>query len=289
MGLVLMAFRRASDRTLLVWAGVLIASHFVMTTVRLLSGFDPGAPVAWLGAWFATSVLGLTFDGYYRTYAEGGWFDVLKGNLAGPAFRFAYLLSSSRFQRVLGMFLVGLWVGRQGILADPVAHKTLLRRVVIWCLPIGLVLNTIVAWVQLEQPPVKAIAIGETAAYVLGVVPLAMSYVAALSLLWLQPAWQPRLAWLAPAGRMALTCYLMQSIIGCGLFYGIGLGWAGKVGPTYFPLIAVMVFAAQVAWCRWWLQRYRFGPVEWLWRSMTYGTWQSMARQQPVPIAVGAR
>jgi uncharacterized protein len=146
----------------------------------------------------------------------------------------------------------------------------------VWGLPLGLIANLGVAWAELKQPPDPGVAIAGTAAYVVGVVPLGMAYVAAFALLWLRPAWQPRLARLAPAGRMALTCYLTQTFIGAGLFYGIGLGWAGRVGPTWWPVIAVVVFSVQVTACAWWLQRFRFGPVEWSWRSLTYRRLQSM-------------
>ena len=146
-----------------------------------------------------------------------------------------------------------------------------------WGLPIGLIANLLVAWVELERPTGAAIAIGETAGYVIGVAPLAMAYVAAFSLLWLRPAWQAWLARLAPAGRMALTRYLTETLIGIGLFYGVGLGWAGKVGPTMFPLITFIVVILQVAACEWWLRHFRYGPVEWVWRSLTYGHSQAMA------------
>jgi uncharacterized protein len=202
--------------------------------------------------------------------------------IVGPFFRYSSLLSSSRFQRVLGVFLLGLWVGRRAILLDPGAHQALLRRVIAWGVPIGLVASTFVAWAEMSPlPSYSRLRIAESAAYVIGVVPLALAYVAAFSLLWLRPAMQSRLAWLAPAGRMALTCYLTQTLIGCTLFYGIGLGWAGRVGPRSFPLIALVVFAVQVVCCRWWLRHYRFGPIEWVWRSMTYGKMQRMSPASP--------
>jgi uncharacterized protein len=141
-------------------------------------------------------------------------------------------------------------------------------------LPLGLAGNALYAMLQ----PASELSIRRDLAYALGVVPLAMSYVAAFSLLWLRPGARRVLAVLAPAGRAALTVYLSQTLICIALFYGIGLGFGGQVGPTLFLPIAVAIFAAQVLMSVVWLRYFRFGPVEWLWRSLTYGRRQPLVR-----------
>jgi len=75
------------------------------------------------------------------------------------------------------------------------------------------------------------------------------------------------------------TVYLSQTLICIALFYGIGLGFGGQVGPTLFLPIAVAIFAAQVLMSVVWLRQFRFGPVEWLWRSLTYGRRELLARR----------
>jgi uncharacterized protein len=111
-----------------------------------------------------------------------------------------------------------------------------------------------------------------------GLVALSGVYVAAIALLLGRPAWHRWLALLAPVGRMALTNYLAHSLVYVALFYGYGSGpgLLGKVGAAFCLLVAVPVFAAQIAFSRWWLSRFRFGPMEWLWRSLTYGVPQPM-------------
>jgi uncharacterized protein len=86
------------------------------------------------------------------------------------------------------------------------------------------------------------------------------------------------LAWAAPIGRMALTNYLMQSVIFSWLFYGYGFGLFGKLGVAAALTLGTSVYVAQVIISAYWLQRYRFGPLEWLWRSAMYGTWQPLRR-----------
>ena len=83
---------------------------------------------------------------------------------------------------------------------------------------------------------------------------------------------------LAPLGRMALTSYLTQSIVLGFIFYGYGLGLFGRLGDARAAAIGIALYIAQAVLSALFLRRCRFGPVEWLWRSFTYGAWQPMRR-----------
>jgi uncharacterized protein len=88
-------------------------------------------------------------------------------------------------------------------------------------------------------------------------------------------------AWAAPAGRMAFSNYIMQSVVLGLIFYGYGLGYFGRMDVWTCLAIVVLMFAAQVAFSRWWLDRFHFGPIEWLWRTLTYGQRQPLKRATP--------
>jgi uncharacterized protein len=90
------------------------------------------------------------------------------------------------------------------------------------------------------------------------------------------PAGKRMLAWAAPVGRMAFTNYLAQSLVLGFVFYGYGFGLFGRLSVTTAFTIGVVLYASQVAISAWWLRRYRYGPIEWLWRSLMYGTRQPM-------------
>ena len=77
---------------------------------------------------------------------------------------------------------------------------------------------------------------------------------------------------------MALTNYLLQSVVANFLFYGYGLGLARRVSPSLALLIVLAILAGQLLMSSWWLRRYRFGPVEWLWRTLTYGRREPLLR-----------
>jgi uncharacterized protein len=107
----------------------------------------------------------------------------------------------------------------------------------------------------------------------IGAPALAMAYLAALALL------APRvqfLSRLAPVGRMALTNYLLQTVICVTLFYGYGFGLYGRIGQAGGLLLTIAIFLLQIPFSNWWLNRYRFGPMEWLWRCLTYRKIQPM-------------
>jgi len=75
---------------------------------------------------------------------------------------------------------------------------------------------------------------------------------------------------LAAVGRMALTNYLAQSVMCAVFFYGWGFGWYGHLGYAWQIAVVAGVWTAQLLWSVLWLRYFRFGPVEWLWRSLTY-------------------
>jgi uncharacterized protein len=107
---------------------------------------------------------------------------------------------------------------------------------------------------------------------------MAAAYVSGITLLFQRDAWRRLLVVIAPVGHMALTNYFLQSVMGVLLFYGYGLGLMGKLGSAAQLALAVAIFALQCVFSHLWLTRFRFGPVEWVSRSLTYGRAQPMRR-----------
>ena len=85
---------------------------------------------------------------------------------------------------------------------------------------------------------------------------------------------------LAKVGRMALSLYLMQSVIGVYLFWGMGLSWYGQVDRTELVMIAVAIGVVQITLATWWLTYFRYGPMEWLWRSLAYRSFEGFIRRE---------
>jgi uncharacterized protein len=86
---------------------------------------------------------------------------------------------------------------------------------------------------------------------------------------------------LETVGRMTLTNYLVQNLLSVVFFSGMGFGWAQRPDDWAYLALALSVFMAQVMFSRWWLTRYEYGPVEWLWRCLSYGKWFPLHRSDP--------
>jgi uncharacterized protein len=274
VGFALIPLRRLSQRALVVTAAILIFLPVVEQGLIVISrgALDPGAPLLAVGnRW----LVALGFEANASPYPllrDAPLSEAVRFQVTGLWFRWADLLTTGRPFKVLAMFLLGLWAGRSGMLREPDPWVPLLRRVRLLGFAVGLWPAFVHALVLLRfvahdswWPFVGAVA------YALGVAPLALAYAAHLALLWQQPIWRARLGWLAPAGRMALTNYVGQSVIAILAFYGLGLGLMGRSGPATWPVIAIIVVVLQALASRWWLERFRFGPMEWVWRRATYG------------------
>lgn len=182
---------------------------------------------------------------------------------------------------VLGLFMLGLVIARRGILFDVAAHRPLLRRVAWIALPLGLVLSVLHATTAFGWAPGMPLAALVSASY-LGLPLMAFGYIATIALLLQERGvWLVRL--LAPAGRMALTNYLASGVLGALVFHGYGLGAMGKLSMTGMNLLAIAIFALLVGFSHGWLHVFRYGPVEWVWRSLTYGRAPRMWREQSAP------
>lgn len=175
----------------------------------------------------------------------------------------------------LGLFLLGGWFIQSGMIVQPQRHLPAFRKLSVVGVVTGGALSIAGSLVALR--PQQA-AEGPDAAWqlanalhMMGGLPLMLGYVACLVLALQTPAGQRLLGWLAPAGRMALTNYLMQSVVASAFFYGYGLGHWGMPRAQQAVFVLV-VFGLQVLLSHWWLARFRHGPMEWLWRWMTYGT-----------------
>ena len=173
---------------------------------------------------------------------------------------------------LVGMFLLGAWFVHSGVMEDSAKHLAFFHKLALYGLPVGIGLGLLTCFITMSHTPGErhdgwGIARGLT---MLGNLPACLGYVGlVVTMLHSRTALLQRIRVLAPAGRMALTNYLMQSVISMFVFYGFGLGHWGMPRAQQV-LFVVGVYAAQVAFSHWWLGRFRYGPMEWVWRGFTY-------------------
>ncbi|MGZ3458328.1 MAG: DUF418 domain-containing protein [Archangium sp.] len=294
LGFALLLFRGRADKTLLVWAAVLIllvpvAVSGLMRALPMLlgGGAEGGADAAKAAMEHANQVRAQMLE----VITSGTYVEVVRANAHYYFGEFVKGMLALLFA-LLGRFLLGFAAGRRRLFHDAPQHLPFFRKLLGWGLAVGgltsgagllvqhlrrqKLLNPQAPWLELMRPVRQH-----------GEVGVAAVYVAALVLLFQREAWQRRLRVLAPVGRMALTNYLTQTVLSLFMYYGFGLGLVGRMGPAASIGLTVALFSVQVAFSHWWLARFRFGPAEWVWRSLTYGKAQPM-RQPAAPAGTAA-
>lgn len=284
LGFVLLLFRNAKPRTLLIWAGGVIAVPMLfMALSTALLAWGRSIPEA---AQQIEQSMAITEAGYRaeferaaQVYATGNFAAITQQRLAD----YLSMGLSSFFVlgfNILAMFLVGAAFAKLRLFHHLADHRLLWRRLLIWGGIVGMAGNALYATLIMYQVrydlsyPLLIATIGHS----IGAPLLMLAYVAAICLLALQPAWWQRLHVLAPLGQMALSNYLLQSIICTTIFYGYGLALFGKVGAAAGIALTIVIYALQIPLSHWWLRRFRYGPAEWLWRSGTYLKRQPLRR-----------
>jgi len=166
------------------------------------------------------------------------------------------------FPRTVALFLLGAFIWRTALFKEATMQEATLFPAASVCLIVGWLLTSTAPNVLSALAPVF----------------LALGYAA--SVIWLM-TFTTVGRWLEPVGalgRTAFTNYLLQSVVFGWIFFGYGLGLFGKLGAAPTIAIGAVVYGIQVLLSSWWLRHFRFGPVEWLWRTLMYGTRQPMAQ-----------
>jgi len=267
-GALLLPAVAARNRTILILAGVALLAPIA---IQLAGGISLGVLAdAQGGLW---DRFRFTRDTRVDTWTHGSPGEIVRLNLSMVLSQVSFLLTSGMIFKIYGCFLLGFYLGRNEVYKQLEMRRPILKRLAIGGFAVGLPVNAVYAatfdsgsWL-------------ETLSGTFGILPLSLGYVAVCCLMWLDSRRRNQLRHFAPVGRTALTSYVGQSVICTLLYYGTGLGLGGTMGPTLYLPIAFAVYAVQVLLSRLWLERFRFGPVEWLWRMLTYGEWLPLAKR----------
>ncbi len=213
---------------------------------------------------------------YYSILKEGSLMDVFtyngfqshinKANFQVGVFGRAYI--------TLGFFFLGLFVGRIGFFEKFQEQKKLVKRTWIWSLVLFVVSGGLMALtfgsmggnVSFDQ----WIAMFGLAAYDLNNIAMTFILLSVFVIIYKRSGGQKWLSKFAPYGRMALSNYFFQSIIGTFILFGWGMGYLGELRNMYTFGIAIAIIIIQMWISSWWLKKFRYGPLEWLWRSATF-------------------
>ncbi len=270
IGFVLLLFRKKATESLPKWIlGLILApiAVYVVFLVLFVSFAPPdvasSVAEAKNGMW--QNAVGVVPNGTYLRIMVDYNLNILAGRWAG-------LIFEMRLPKILAMFLLGFYAYRRGIFRSLANHKNLIHRVLIYCLPAGIVLNLVFAYYAGRESvlPPEPIGLLGVVTYGFGVPALALGIIALIVTLWQNHNGQKALSIFAPVGRMAMTNYLLQTVVAISIFYGFGFGLYGTTGAAKATVIALVVFVFQVVLSTMWLKFFQYGPMEWIWRQLTY-------------------
>ncbi len=192
---------------------------------------------------------------------------------------------------LLVVFLFGAFLGRSKILHDVASNKNFLSNMFKWGVIIGgagiVAYIGLDAWSQFKgfkwiSYPFWLRTIIEpfwSACIIL----MALGYISGIALLAEKESWKKRLSIPATIGRLGLTNYIFHAVAYVLILenFVFTLGLYGKIGPLYRLLFAIVAYMLMYIFSRWWLKYFKYGPFEWLWRSLTYLKFQPMRLKQP--------
>ncbi|MBI4811205.1 MAG: DUF418 domain-containing protein [Ignavibacteriales bacterium] len=217
-----------------------------------------------------------------KVYTTGTFSEVMGQRMQDLGYMYFSLIFYA--PNIFALFLLGLYVGKQRIFQDIPSNLPFIRRVMRWGLGLGIIGNLVFATLRANTNPsqpslpaflfITAIAIGAPA--------FCFFYAATIVHLTQHENWRKRLSPLAAVGRTAVSNYLFQSVVCTTIFLSYGFGLYGQVGPALGLALTILIFLMQLIISQWWIKRFQFGPVEWIWRSLTYGKLQPMRPSQAV-------
>jgi uncharacterized protein len=288
-GFLLLLFRKSGDKKIIRWAlFFILIPILILAVLTFLLLFLNGFPE------IKTELDAINKENnlYYEelinrarsTYSTGSFGSIILMRLEEYADSF---LTSLIFfcPTIMGMFLIGFLSARKGLFTDISNKAALFKKILFRSLAIGLLANTgFVITMYISDPlSLDCYFLLGTTMGLIGGIAFSLCYISIITLLFINGKATLLSKTLVPMGRMALTNYLMQSTICAFIFHSYGLGFYGKVEVWQGILLTFLIYSLQVIFSRIWLNYFYFGPLEWLWRSLTYRKFQEMKRKSSQP------
>lgn len=266
LGMLLPLFRKASNKALLGTASILFFIPVIIDLAVEHRGFDPAA---WFNdkMWYYCDIFGITEENYaYWLQEQTTYTGMLQFLVQGTFERMTEFINGNRYFKVMGLFLIGFYLGKNRIYADINKYKLILRKVAKYGFSIGIPLSLLYAHSATSNHPWGLAT--HTMLYTLSVYPLAFGYASLIALIHNKKGDTRVFKLFAAPGRMALTNYISQTLFGIIIFYGIGFAFGAQTGLVFILIIALGIYLLQIIFSSIWLKHFENGPLEWLWRKL---------------------
>ena len=274
LGFLLPLFFNRKPKTLLIWAislfiGFILFMALAMGLLALAKTMNEGVIANAMQPLFdnVESRIGNSF----HAYGHGTFAEIMTQRTSDTLFGYSNLFAVIFF--ILPVFLLGLYAGKRKIFQNIEENLNLIKKAWKWGLVIGLTMSIVkfICKNLMAGDPTSFYTVIHIGVGFFGDMGLCLFFMASIILLCQNKKWILKFKPLAFAGRMALSNYLFQSIVCTTIFYSYGLGLYGKIGTAFGLVLAIVIFTVQLFISKYWLKHYQFGPVEWVWKSLTYG------------------
>jgi uncharacterized protein len=272
-GFLLIPFHNVSNKIVLAVAAVL---------------FLGGGRFLSYGIFGSESILPMNIENFDEKYmaaiTNGTILEVWRMNFLSMIGKFNFQLGViGRGYLTFAFFLLGMWIGRTRLFENLQTNTNLLKKILLGS-AIGTIAMIPLFWYMFSQMEsifdftswwsMFALSAYDNFNFFFTIF-LAAGFVYLYEL----PKKQKLLSWFAPYGRMALTNYVFQSLIGTFLFFNWGMGYIGKLRNIELLFVGLIILAAQMIISHYWLEKFKYGPLEWAWRSLTYMEIQPLSRE----------
>lgn len=260
VGLFLLLFIDIEDRHVLLWAAFLLGGIVTLITAVLYPVRE-----------FLDTVDEQAVKAAIEAYSSNDLSAVLAQNLQDWSYTNSGIGFVLLILTLLPFFLFGMYLSRKRLLHKPHKHRNTLKKMLVISLILFIVLKAgpyLIGnpkWLSYLQDNIGGGA-------------SALFYIISITFIAQSPLGEKVLQPFKYAGRMALSNYIFQSAVCFLLFYGIGFGLYDSVRPPVLMLIAIFIFALQAVFSKWWFSKFRFGPLEWVMRTINYGRKQSLRK-----------
>ena len=266
LGVFLIPLYKVPTRWLLVLCVLLFLQiPAVISFVSLLSDNVANEPTA------AAAYMDRLFERAADVFINGSLMDVLSFNtFDGQSAKCLWVFNNFRYLQLLGLFIAGMLIGRQGIHKSEEKMVKYSHLFLPYCLAFWAVFYAVAFLRPVWGVDGFALRVGQTLFKTYGNLGQMMVYFCGFTLLYYRYKGQKVLDRIAPVGRMSVTNYMAQSIVGVSLFYGFGGNFAVEFNYLQSFLLGAAFSVIQIAYSNWWIKRFYYGPMEWLWRSLTW-------------------
>lgn len=266
LGVFLIPLYKVPTRWLLVLCVLLFLQiPAVISFVSLLSDNVANEPTA------AAAYMDRLFERAADVFINGSLMDVLSFNtFDGQSAKCLWVFNNFRYLQLLGLFIAGMLIGRQGIHKSEEKMVKYSHLFLPYCLAFWAVFYAVAFLLPVWGVDGFALRVGQTLFKTYGNLGQVMVYFCGFTLLYYRYKGQKVLDRIAPVGRMSVTNYMAQSIVGVSLFYGFGGNFAVEFNYLQSFLLGAAFCVIQIAYSNWWIKRFYYGPMEWLWRSLTW-------------------